>query len=126
MLGEVENVASRVGIIRNGSIVEVATLQKLKGLALKRVELLFDSPVDKAILRTQIPADIVAEVSIDNSRAHFLVNRNDLRALLECLREVQFTDLYITGPDLEDIFLKYYHGDSASVQEEKRITSEVS
>ncbi len=126
MLGEVEKVAHRVGIIRNGSIAEVATLQKLKGLALKRVELLFDSPVDEAVLRTQIPVDIVAEFSIDDSRAHFLVNRNDLCALLEGLREVQFTDLYITSPDLEDIFLKYYHGDSASVQEEKRITSEVS
>jgi ABC-2 type transport system ATP-binding protein len=126
MLGEVEKVAHRVGIIRNGSIAEVATLQKLKGLALKRVELLFDSTLDEALLRTQISADIVAELSIDDSRAHFLVNRNDLRALLEGLREVQFTDLHITSPDLEDIFLKYYQGDSASDQEEKRITSEVS
>jgi hypothetical protein len=54
------------------------------------------------------------------------VNRNDLRALLEGLREVQFTDLYITSPDLEDIFLKYYQNDLTSVVEEKRITSEVS
>jgi len=126
MLGEVEKVAHRVGIIRNGTIAEVATLQKLKGLALKRVELLFDSPVDEAVLRARIPADIVAEFSIDDSRAHFLVNRNDLRALLEGLREVQFTDLYITSPDLEDIFLKYYQNDLTSVVEEKRITSEVS
>ncbi len=126
MLGEVEKVAHRVGIIRNGSIAEVATMQKLKGLALKRVELLFDSTPDEAFLRTQIPADIVAEFSIDDSRAHFLVNRHNLRTLLEGLREVQFTDLYITSPDLEDIFLKYYQDDSGSVQEEKRITSEVS
>ena len=123
MLGEVEKVAHRVGIIRNGRIVEVATLQKLMRLALKRVDLSFDAPVDEAALRAQIPADIVAEFSIDGSHAHFLVNRDDLRALLEGLREVQFTDLYITSPDLEDIFLKYYQGDSASIQEENRITS---
>ncbi|MHA1587753.1 MAG: ABC transporter ATP-binding protein [Candidatus Thorarchaeota archaeon] len=125
MLGEVEKVAHRVGIIRNGTIAEVATLQNLKGFALKRVELLFDSPVDEAVLRARIPADIVAEFSINDSRAHFLVNRNDLHALLEGLREVQFTDLYITSPDLEDIFLKYYQNDLTSVVEEKRITSEV-
>ncbi len=124
LLGEVEKVADRVGIIRNGSIVEVATLQQLKQLALKRVDMQFDAPVDEATLRAKIPAQIVEEISIEDSNVHMLVNRDNLRVLLKCLDDVQFTNLDITSPDLEEIFLKYYNSDSSSNHEEKTIISE--
>jgi len=124
LLGEVEKVANRVGIIRNGSIAEVATLQELKGLSLKHVELQFDSPVNEAMLRAHIPKDIVLEFSIDDSRARMFVGRDKLHALLKCLSEVQFTNLEITSPDLEEIFLKYYNSEFSSNQEEKNFTSE--
>ncbi len=124
LLGEVEKVADRVGIIRNGSIVEVATLQQLKQLALKRVDMQFDALVDEATLRAKIPAQIVEEISIEDSNVHMLVNRDNLRVLLKCLDDVQFTNLDITSPDLEEIFLKYYHIDSPSIQEENTVTSE--
>ncbi len=114
LLGEVEKVADRVGIIRDGSIVEVATLQRLKALAMKRVELLFDSPVDEAALRAQIPADIIGELTIEDFRAYLLVNRDNLHELLKSLSEVQFTNLDINSPDLGEIFLKYYTSESAS------------
>jgi ABC-2 type transport system ATP-binding protein len=124
LLGEVEKVADRVGIIRSGSIAELATLQELKGLALKRVELLFDSRIDEAVFRTQIPADIIEELAIDDSSVRLLVNRDNLHTLLKSLSEVQFTNLDITSPDLEEIFLKYYNSDSTSNQEEKTLISE--
>jgi len=124
LLGEVEKVADRVGIIRNGSIAEVATLQELKGLVMKRVELLFDSPVDEITLRARIPVEIAEELIIDGSSAYMFVSRDNLRTLLKSLGEVQFTNLDITSPDLEDIFLKYYDLDSGSNQEEKSLTSE--
>jgi ABC-2 type transport system ATP-binding protein len=124
LLGEVEKVADRVGIIRDGSIAEVATLQGLKALAMKRVELLFDSHVDEAALRAQIPADIIGELTIDNYSARLLVNRDNLHALLKSLSEVRFTNLDIASPDLEEIFLKYYDSDSTANQEEKTLISE--
>jgi ABC-2 type transport system ATP-binding protein len=114
LLGEVEKVADRVGIIRNGSIAEVATLSKLKLLALKRVSLLFDAPIDEVALRAKIPADITMEFAIDNSSAHLLVSRENLRPLLKVLGEVQFTNLDITSPDLEEIFMKYYQSETRS------------
>jgi ABC-2 type transport system ATP-binding protein len=124
LLGEVEKVADRVGIIRDGSIAEVATLQRLKTLAMKRVELLFDSHVDETALRAQIPADIIGELTIDDSNVRLLVNRDNLHALLKILSEVQFTNLDITSPDLEEIFLKYYSSDSTSDQKKKMLISE--
>lgn len=124
LLGEVEKVADRVGIIRGGSIAEVATLQQLKGLALKRVELLFDSHIDDTTLRTQLPTDIIEELTIEDSRAYLLVNRKNLRKLLKSLSEVQFSNLDISSPDLEEIFLKYYSNDSTIYQEDKTPISE--
>ncbi len=124
LLGEVEKVADRVGIIRGGSIAEVATLQQLKGLALKRVELLFDSHIDDTTLRTQLPTDIIEELTIEDSRAYLLVNRENLRKLLKSLSEVQFSNLDISSPDLEEIFLKYYSNDSTIYQEDKTPISE--
>jgi ABC-2 type transport system ATP-binding protein len=113
LLGEVEKVADRVGIIREGGIAEVATLQKLKGLALKRVNLQFDAAIDAASLRTLIPSTIVEELLIDDTIANLLVNRDNLHDLMKILSGVPFTNLDITSPDLEEIFLKYYNGDSA-------------
>ncbi len=124
MLTEVEKVADRVGIIRNGRIVEVATLQKLKLLSLKRVDILFDAPVDETTLRAKIPAEIVVELSVVDSSAHLLVSRNNLRPLLKSLGDVQFTNLDITSPDLEEIFLKYYNSEFDSNQEKTLTTEE--
>ncbi|MFQ5832986.1 MAG: ABC transporter ATP-binding protein [Candidatus Thorarchaeota archaeon] len=118
LLAEVEKVADRVGIIRNGRIAEVATVKELKGLALKRVDLHFDTPISEATLRSEIPEHIIEELSIHDSGAHLLVNRDNLHALLESSSDVQFTNLDITSPDLEEIFLKYYN------QDEKTIVSE--
>ncbi|MHA1964586.1 MAG: ABC transporter ATP-binding protein [Candidatus Thorarchaeota archaeon] len=124
LLGEVEKVADRVGIIREGGIAEVATLQKLKGLALKRVNLQFDAAIDAASLRTLIPSTIVEELLIDDTIANLLVNRDNLHDLMKILSGVPFTNLDITSPDLEEIFLKYYNGDSDSNQEEEDLTWE--
>ncbi|MHA2068788.1 MAG: ABC transporter ATP-binding protein, partial [Candidatus Thorarchaeota archaeon] len=96
LLGEVEKVADRVGIIRDGSIAEVATLQELKGLALKRVELQFDASIDSATLRTVIPSTIAEELSIDDTNATMLVNRDNLKVLLKILTGVPFTNIDIT------------------------------
>ncbi len=126
MLTEVEKVADRVGIIRSGSIVEVATLEKLKLLSLKRVDLLFDAPVDETTLRSKIPTDIIVDLSIKNSYAHLLVSRENIRTLLKNLGDVQFTNLDITSPDLEEIFLKYYNSEFDSNQEEETLTTEES
>jgi len=124
MLTEVEKVADRVGIIRKGRIAEVATLEKLQLLSLKRIDLMFDAPVDEVTLRSKIPADIIVELSINNSHAHLLVSRENIRALIKSLSEVQFTNLNITSPDLEELFMKYYRNDSVSNQTEKTLTSE--
>ncbi|TFH04503.1 MAG: ABC transporter ATP-binding protein, partial [Candidatus Thorarchaeota archaeon] len=118
LLAEVEKVADRVGIIRNGNIAEVATLQDLKGLAMKRVDLLFDESVSEATLRSKIPEHIIEELTVSNTRAYLLVNRGNLNALLKILSDVQFTNIDITSPDLEEIFLKFYHNDPTSSQKE--------
>ena len=84
---------------------------------MKRVDLLFNEAVSEAALRSKIPEHIVEELTISNTRAHLLVNRGNLNALLKILSDVQFTNIDITSPDLEEIFLKFYHNDPTSVKE---------
>ena len=90
------------------------------------MDLQFDAPVDEVTLRAKIPAEIVVELSVADSHAHLLVSRENIRALLKSLGDVQFTNLDITSPDLEEIFLKYYNSEFDSNQEEKTLTSEES
>jgi len=124
LLGEVEKIADRVGIIRDGSIVEVATLQQLKQLALKRVDIQFDASIDATSLRTMIPSTIAEELSIDDKSASLLVTRDNLHVLLKTLTGVPFTNVDITSPDLEEIFLRYYSSDSDSTQSDEALAWE--
>jgi len=107
-LQEVEKVAHRVGIIRQGSLVEVATLAQLKRLALKRVELLFASSADGRVVATKLPRKLAKHFTLEDSHASLLCNREDLIVVLSLLQEIPFSDLNIRNPTLEDIFLKYY------------------
>lgn len=52
------------------------------------------------------------------------MNRDNLKVLLKMLTGVPFTNIDITSPDLEEIFLKYYSGDSDSDQEEETLAWE--
>lgn len=108
-LQEVEKVAHRVGIIRQGSLVEVATLAQLKRLALKRIELLFASPADGRAVATKLPKKLARHFILEDSHASLLCNRGDLKVFLSLLQEIPFSDLNIRNPTLEDIFLKYYN-----------------
>lgn len=107
-LQEVEKVAHRVGIIRQGSLVDVATLAQLKRLALKRVELLFASPAYGRAVATKLPKKLAKHFTLEDSQASLLCSREDLKVFLSLLQEIPFSDLNIRNPTLEDIFLRYY------------------
>ena len=105
-LAEVERVADRVGILRQGRLVVVERVDALKQKAIRRIDLEFSHPVDAAdfeavggVRSVQIRGNTVA-ISFEGSvtellraaLAHDVVNLNSHEA------------------DLEQIFLAYYHG----------------
>lgn len=107
-LEEVEKIAHRVGIIRQGNLVEVATISQLKQLALKHVELTFTSLIDAENFVGRLPKQLVKNFTVEGTRGRFLSKREDLAHLLPKLADASFTDLNIRDSRLEDIFLEYY------------------
>jgi len=110
-LGEVEKVAHRVGIIREGSIVEVATVQQLKRMALKEITVEFATKDALQKFSDQLPTKTIESVVLDKTHASFMITREKLPNILELLSKSDILDIEITSPALEDIFLKYYEVD---------------
>jgi ABC-2 type transport system ATP-binding protein len=108
LLGEVEKVAHRVGIIREGTIVEVATLQQLKTMALKEIKVEFASKEALQKFFDQLPPNTVESVILNETRASFMVTREKLSILFNYFSKFEILDINVTSPALEDIFMKYY------------------
>jgi len=103
-LTEVDAVCDRVGILRDGRLVEVADVADLRGL--HRTEVV-------AVVRGPVPALAgvpgVSGVSVDGGRIRFdLVGPP--AAALRALAAADVTSLQMREPTLEEIFLGYYGG----------------
>lgn len=126
-LQEVEEIAHRVGIIRQGTLVEVATVAQLKQLALKHVELTLTSPSDAKALADTLPKQFVKNLAVEGSRASFLAKREELAQFFPQLKTIGFSDINIRDSTLEDIFLEYYdaeaNGKSLNSERENKIAN---
>jgi len=107
-LEEVERIADRVGIIRQGTLVEVAAVAQLKQLALKHVELSLTSSSEAKELADKLPKQFATKLTVEGSRVKLLAQREKLSLFLSQLNGVSFNDINIRDSTLEDIFLEYY------------------
>jgi len=108
LLGEVEKVAHRVGIIKEGTLVEVATLQKLKSMALKEIEVEFATKEALKRFSDQLSTQTVESVILNETHASFMITREQISNIFNLLSKSEILDIDVTSPALEDIFLKYY------------------
>jgi ABC-2 type transport system ATP-binding protein len=112
MLVEVERIAHRVAIIREGRLVAVEEVARLKARRERRMEVTFAAPVPAARLAALAGPRIL---SVSPGGQHVaLAVRGALGPLLRALGELPVEDLTFAPPDLESIFLQYYgEGDAA-------------
>ena len=104
VLSEVQQSADRVGIVREGRLVAVESVESLRSRAVRRVEVRFDGAA---------PADALAGVEgvteVDARdgllRCHFS-GRAD--GLVKALARHPIASLTIEEPDLEELFFGYY------------------
>lgn len=111
-LPEVERACERVGIIREGRLVEVGPVRELLGDHVRSVVVLLDG-TPPADLFDGPGIDVVSRV---DDEVHLVV-RGDLRALLARLSTVAVRDVTITTPDIEDVFMGYYDPPVATAAE---------
>ena len=108
LLGEVEKVADRVGILREGTLVEVATLQQLKSMAMKEIKVEFATKEALQKFSDQLPSQIVDSVILNETHASFMITREQISKIFDLLSKLEILDVDVTSPALEDLFLKYY------------------
>ncbi len=107
-LSEVQRVADRVGIIREGHLIALESVASLRAKAMRRVELELSAPVEATVLdgvpgvRDVVVADRHVALSYDGT----------MNTLLERVAEHhQVVDISTEEADLEEIFLTYYRSD---------------
>ena len=111
IMSEVEQVADRVGIIRQGVVVEVAGTEDLIRRAVRRVRIRFEGPVDPRPL-TALPG--VRLLRREDGEELLLQVEGRMDPLIKALAAFPVRDLETERPSLEEIFLAYYEPSPAS------------
>ena len=104
VLSEVEALCDRVGILRQGRLVEEATLAQLRHLSALTVEATFEGPAP-------VPPDLpgVHTERIGANALRFEVH-GPVRPLVTALAQYPIATLTSREPSLEEIFLHHYDG----------------
>jgi ABC-2 type transport system ATP-binding protein len=104
IMSEVQAVADRVGMIREGEIVEVAETRVLIDRALRNTTIEFKEPVDPGPL-ADLPG--VSVLTHDGARVTLQV-QGDMDGLVKALGRFPVRDMETSRPSLEEVFLRYY------------------
>ena len=108
-LPEVERSCDRVGVIREGRIVEVAPVHALLDDHWRSVNLVLDKVPPKSLF--DIPN--VRLLSGSGRDVHLMV-KGDVNALIDRIARLDVRDIAITTPDIEDVFLRFYGADTTA------------
>lgn len=112
VLPEVERVADRVGIIRNGFLVAVESIDQLKQRAVHRLEVRFAEPIEDGDPFVGLDAVRASELSDERRVAHLLIE-GSVDAVIKQLARYSVETLVSHDTDLEEAFLAYYTEESA-------------
>jgi ABC-2 type transport system ATP-binding protein len=111
ILGEVESVCDRVGIIRDGRLVESGTLDELRHLSAYTVE----AHVSERPELDRLPGVDEVQVTAKDGgfRVRCRVEPDAMAPLLAALARAGVRTLVSRPPSLEELFLRYYDGAAA-------------
>jgi ABC-type multidrug transport system ATPase subunit len=106
ILSEVEAVCDRVGILREGRLVDQGTLADLRHLSVQTVEVSFEGGVP------ELPALPGIKVANAGANALRFEVSGSIRPLLAALADQPVVSLQSRAPSLEEIFLHHYEDGS--------------
>ena len=102
LMSEVEALCDRVGILRDGKLVETGTMAQLRHLSAVLVEAAFEGPVPDV---ATVPG--VSAVHVEGKRLRCQV-RGSIEPLVRVLAEAGVSELLSREPSLEELFLAQY------------------
>jgi ABC-2 type transport system ATP-binding protein len=106
-LDQVEHVAERVGIVRDGRLVAVEAMSTLRQRALRRVEVRLAAPSAGAERLRAVPG--VRDVTVGDGVVRLGVE-GSMDALVKELARLPVQTLTSEAPELDEIFRSYYGG----------------
>jgi ABC-2 type transport system ATP-binding protein len=107
IISEVQAVADRVAIIRDGKIVEVAETAALLHRSMRQVRIRFQKPTKADDLHKLPGVELIAE---DDDMGVLLQVEGQMDALIKALAKYPVSDFETERTSLEEIFLAYYEG----------------
>jgi ABC-2 type transport system ATP-binding protein len=105
-LPEVERSCDRVGIIREGRLIDISTVQALLAGHWRSVNLVLAEPAPAGTF--ELPN--VQVISATARDVHLMIE-GDVNPLLRRIAQLDVRDIAVTTPDIEDIFLRFYEPD---------------
>ena len=105
-LPEVERACDRVGIIREGRLVDVSTVSALQSSHWRSVSIVLPTPPPAGLF--DLPN---VEIASASARDIHLMVQGDVNPLLRRLATIEVSDISISTLEIEDVFLRLYEGD---------------
>ena len=102
ILGEVQRLCTRVGIIRDGAIAEISDIRSLRQNNYKKVRV---TALELTPAAWDLPG--VTNVQTDQDTVGFFF-KGDINLVLQKISGLHVTDVTIEEPTLEEIFMHYY------------------
>lgn len=102
-LPEVERVCDRAGIIKEGKLVGIETIEELGEKRLRRIEVRFKDKYSQSEFRVN-GVENIEEIS----DGLILTVRGDINPILQKIAKHRLHDLEISHATLEDVFLEFY------------------
>lgn len=103
ILSEVEKMGDRIGIIRDGQMIEVGNLNEMRQLSRTMIVVSTKNPIDNLTL----PG--VHNVKTKDNEYQMSVDSDQIGAVIEKLSQYQVLSLQANKPTLDDLFLRYYN-----------------
>jgi ABC-2 type transport system ATP-binding protein len=102
ILGEVKRVCDRVGIIKNGELIKIESMDKITKTDFSIVTVVSE---DYKLLKLPMKDIVIKDRQKDKLKFIYKGNINDL---LSILTTIKVKDLLIEEPTLEEVFMHYY------------------
>jgi ABC-2 type transport system ATP-binding protein len=107
VLSEVERVADRVGIIREGELVTVEPTQDLVNRSFRHVGITFAEPLDPAEAKGFAALPGVENFAAEGPKVRFTMQESSDEVVKLAARHT-VADIEVERPSLEEMFLTYY------------------
>ena len=103
ILSEVQKLCDRVGIIKDGKILEIEEIEKVRKNNYKKIRLEFRNSKQGS----EFMIEGVSDMKKDGNTFSFFYN-GDLNELIKKIGENPVENFWMEEPDLEEIFMNYY------------------